>query len=210
MRGTTLPRSLLPAIRLAAFLALLPFRVEAQVAVSDVSLVSDATWIGRADVGLLAATDGLDVGARDVAEPVGLKRTSTRQALLIGGLAASVAAYGYFVLQFNNDRGAAGKAEQAYQEDVRQNAQSYLDQGTPLDRTPTFLAWQDAFDNAKSSREWAARAGFLAVVIGFFAILDAATSYDGPTPRTSGMAIRPTVGLTPLHNDLLVGARLKF
>lgn len=143
-------------------------------------------------------------------EPARLKGTSTRQALLIGGLAASIAAYGYFVLQFNNSRGAASDAELAYEEDVRQNAQSYLDQGTELDRIQTFRDWQDAYDDAKRSREWAARAGFLAIVIGFFGILDAATSYDSLAPRASGTTVRPTVGLTPIGSDFLVGAKLKF
>lgn len=139
-----------------------------------------------------------------------LQHTSTRQALLLGGLAASIAAYGYFVLKFNNSRGAASDAQLAYEEDVRRNAQSYLDQGTDLDQIPTFRAWQNAYDDAKSSREWAARAGFVAIVVGFFGILDAATSYDATAPRASGMAIRPTVDIEPVNSDLLVGARVKF
>ena len=133
-----------------------------------------------------------------------------RRALLIGGLAASMAAYGYFILEFNNSRGESGAAEAAYQEDVRLNAQTYVDQGIEMDEIQTFRDWQAAYDDAKSAREWAARAGFLAIVIGFFAILDAATTYDGPSPRASGMTITPTLDLAPVNRDLMVGARLKF
>ena len=133
-----------------------------------------------------------------------------RRALLVGGLAVSMAAYGYFILEFNNSRGESEAAKVAYEEDVRLNAQGYVDQGIELDEIQTFRDWQAAYDDAKSAREWAARAGFLAIVIGFFAILDAATTYDGPPPPASGMTITPTLDLTPMNRDLMVGARLRF
>jgi hypothetical protein len=133
-----------------------------------------------------------------------------RQSLLIGGLAASMAAYGYFILEFNNSRGDADVAERAYEEDVRQNAQSYVDQGIDLDEIQSFRNWQQAYDDAKRSREWAARAGFFAVVIGFFAVLDAATSNDTPPPAYSGVSIRPAVGFAPNSDNLMLGARVKF
>lgn len=142
--------------------------------------------------------------------PAGGSGWNTRQLLLIGGLATSMAAYAYFILEFNNSRGDAAGAERAYEEDVRQNAQTYVDQGVELDEIQTFRDWQAAYDDAKTSREWAARAGFLAIVIGFFAVLDAATTYDAPPPSASGVMIRPTVGVTPVRNDVLVGARVSF
>jgi len=133
-----------------------------------------------------------------------------RQGLLIGGVAVSMAAYGYFILEFNNSRGDAGAAQRAYEEDVRQNAQTYVDQGIELDQIQTFRDWQSAYDDAKNSREWAARAGFLAMVVGFFAVLDAATTDHTPPPPFSGVAISPTVGLSGQDNNLVVGARVKF
>lgn len=135
---------------------------------------------------------------------------SLRRSLLIGGVAASMAAYGYFTLEFNNSRGDAIDAERAYEADVRQNAQTYVDQGIALDQIQTFRDWQKAFDDADSSREWGARAGLMAIVIGFFAVVDASTSYDGPSPRLSEVKVRPTVGLTAASRDLVVGARMKF
>ncbi len=169
-----------------------------------------ATAIGRADIGLLSGAQRLHSEMDRVSEPAGLQRTSKRQALLIGGLAASIAAYGYFVLEFNNSRGASSEAEKAYAEDVRQNAQSYVDQGIALDEIQSFKDWQNAFDDAKRSREWGARAGFVAIVVGFFAIVDAATSYDGSSAQSAGVVVRPTLGVTPARSDLLVGARVKF
>lgn len=153
---------------------------------------------------------GFEAGADGESSPSPRRGTPKRQAILIGSVALSMAAYGYFILDFNNSRAAAGDAERAYEEDVRQNAQTYVDQGIALDEIPTFLRWQEAYDDAKRSREWAARAGFLAVVIGFFAILDAATSNDLPPPSASGVVVRPTVGVGADGNDLVVGARLKF
>jgi hypothetical protein len=145
-----------------------------------------------------------------VEETYGKGGNRLRRSLLIGGLATSMAAYGYFILEFNNSRGDADVAERAYETDVRENAQSYLDQGIALDEIQTFTDWQSAYDDAKRSREWAARAGFLAIVIGFFAVLDAATSYDGPPPTYSDLSLTPALGLAPDRETLLVGARVRF
>lgn len=138
------------------------------------------------------------------------ERMSRRQTLLIGGLAVSMGAYGYFLLKFNNSRGDSEDAAKAYEEDVLRNAQAYADQGVALDEIQTFKNWQNAYDDAKSAREWAARAGFVAILVGFFAILDAATSHDAQVPPSSGLTVRPTVGMTAAGSDFLVGARVKF
>lgn len=167
------------------------------------AVVSPAVSLSSLDARFVVAQDDRD----NVTGNGGWNR---RQALLIGGLAGSMAAYGYFILEFNNSRGDASVAERAYEEDVRQNAQTYVDQGIELDDIQTFRDWQAAYDDAKRSREWAARAGFLAIVIGFFAVLDAATTYDAPPPSASSLTVRPQVSLSPIRNDLLVGARLRF
>ena len=158
------------------------------------------------------------VGQSETSESLGsqndegkkFKGTTRRQALLRGGVAISAAAYGFFTLRFNNSRGDAANAEKAYEADVRQNAQDYLDQGIKLDQIQTYKDWQKSFEDAKSAREWGARAGFVAVVVGLFAVLDAATSTGNLTVGQHSLNVMPVVGVSQTKNDFLVGARVRF
>lgn len=131
----------------------------------------------------------------------------TRQAILLTGVAVSMLAYGFFVLRFNNRRTDAENARIAYQADVRQNAQRYVDQGVQLDQIPTYFAWERAFTDAANQRELVAVAGLSAFLLGLAAILDSATAgNEGAT--TQAVRFTPVLDVSPVSRDIRLGARI--
>ena len=133
-----------------------------------------------------------------------------RQAIILTGVAVSMLAYGLFTLQFNNKRTDSENARLAYEADVRENAQFYVDEGVPLDEIPTYRAWVQAYDDAFSARERLSIAGLSAFLLGIGAILDSATAGNRGSGDTRDQAVAPVIGVSPSSGDVLVGARVGF
>jgi hypothetical protein len=132
----------------------------------------------------------------------------TRQALILTGVAVSMLAYGYFVLQYNNSRTDSEQARLAYEADVRQNAQEYVDQGVALDEIPSFYVWEGAYNDAANDRELAAVAGLSAFLLSLAAVLDSATSGNDRTSDSRARSMTPVLDVSPRTGDIRLGARI--
>ncbi len=132
----------------------------------------------------------------------------TRQAFLLSGVAVSMLAYGYFALQFNNSRNDSEKARLAYEADVSENAQFYVDEGIALDQIPTYSAWEDSYTDAANARELIAVAGISAFLLGLAAILDSATHGDKQSSQAQTHAVTPLFSVSPSSGDVTLGARI--
>jgi hypothetical protein len=130
----------------------------------------------------------------------------TRQAVLLSGAALGMITYGIFVLKFNNSRTDAENARLAYERDVSENAQFYVDEGIELDQIPTYFAWEDAFTDAANDRELLTLAGVAAFLLSFGAILDSATNNGSTTSSLEIGGVRPLIHVSPARHDVLIGA----
>ncbi len=150
-----------------------------------------------------------EVGFADKLDADGVEgKFRTRQAFLLSGVAASMLAYGFFALRFNNSRGDSESARLAYEADVRENAQFYVDEGVQLDQIPTYVSWENAFTDAANARELILITGLSAFLLGTVAILDAATHVKKSPSESRARMVTPLVGVSPSSGDLIVGARI--
>ncbi len=132
----------------------------------------------------------------------------TRQAFLLSGVAVSMLAYGYFALQFNNGRTDSEAARLAYEADVRENAQFYVDEGIALDQIPTYFAWEDSYTDAANARERISVAGLSALLLGLAAILDSATHGNKQPSKAWVRTVTPLFSVSPSSGDVTLGARI--
>ena len=131
-----------------------------------------------------------------------------RQALLFSGIAVSMLAYGYFALQFNNSRTDSEAARLAYDADVRENAQFYVDEGIPLDQIPSYRSWEESFTDAANARELITLAGLSAFLLATAAVLDAATAGKRRSSSPQARTVSPIMGVSPSTGDVILGARV--
>lgn len=163
--------------------------------------------IGQRPLPVLLKDPGL-VDAAPTLSDNGESKIRTRQALILSGVAVSMLAYGYFVLQFNNSRTDSDQARLAYEADVRENAQEYIDQGVELDQIPSYFAWERAFTNAANDRELAAVAGLSAFLLSLAAILDSATADTNQGSSSQAKGMSPVLDVSPWTGDVRLGARI--